>query len=89
MSGNTCAHPAGADGLAALNAARGGLFALGGAWTSLASFGDEYVFGYTVAPDNPDVRQLEFRTLPSVPEPATLALLSIGALFAARRRVRC
>ena len=46
------------------------------------------VFGFSVALENPDVRRLEFRTRPAVPEPATLALLGIGAAFAARRRAR-
>jgi hypothetical protein len=56
--------------------------------TTLGALGDEYVFGFSLFGDNPDVRRLEFRTRPTVPEPATLALLGIGAAFAARRRVR-
>jgi hypothetical protein len=88
-NGTTISVALNADGLAALNAARGGLFALGGALTSLGSFGDEYVFGFSVALDNPNVRQLEFRTRPAVPEPGTLALLGIAAAFVARRRIRC
>jgi hypothetical protein len=87
-NGTTISLTLNADGLAALNAARGGLFALGGALSSLGGADNEYVFGFSVALDNPDVRRLEFRTQPAVPEPATLALLGIGAAFAARRRAR-
>ena len=87
-NGTTISLTLNADGLAALNAARGGLFALGGALTSLGGADNEYVFGFSVALENPDVRRLEFRTRPAVPEPATLALLGIGAAFAARRRAR-
>jgi hypothetical protein len=76
------------DGLSALNAARGGLFAVGGALTSLGAFGDEYAFGFSVLLDNPDIRRLEFRTVEAVPEPTTLALLGLAGVFAARRRVR-
>jgi hypothetical protein len=87
-NGTTVSVALNADGLAALNAARGGLFALGGALTSLGAFGDEYVFGFSVALDNPDIRRLEFRTIEAVPEPATIALLGLAGVFAARRRVR-
>jgi hypothetical protein len=70
-------------GVAALNAARGGLFAIGGAVTTLGSPGDEYVFGFSMADFNPDVRQLELNV---VPEPATVALLLVGGACIARRR---
>jgi hypothetical protein len=86
-NGTTVSLALNADGLSALNAARGGLFALGGALTSLGGAADEYVFGFSVLLDNPDVRRLEFRTIEAVPEPTTLALLGVAAVFAARRRV--
>jgi hypothetical protein len=85
-NGTTISIVLNADGLAALNAAKGGLFALGGAVTTLGAPGNEYIFGFSVALDNPDVRQLEFTT--AVPEPATLTLLGIGAAFFGHRRVR-
>ena len=85
-NGTTISIVLNADGLAALNAAKGGFFALGGAVTSLGSAGSEYIFGFSKALDNPDVRQLEFTT--AVPEPATWTLLGIGAAFMARRRMR-
>jgi hypothetical protein len=74
-----------ADGIAALNAARGGQFAIGGALTTLGSPGDEFVFGFAELIDNPEVKQLQ---LTSVPEPATVALLGLAATFAMRRAVR-
>ena len=84
-NGTTVAIALNADGLAALNAARGGLFAVGGAISTLGSFGDEYVFGFSVSIGNPDVRQLAFETA-SVPEPTMLMLLGSAAMLAARRR---
>lgn len=72
-----------AEGIAALNAARGGQFAIGGALTTLGSPGDEFVFGFAQLLDNPQVRRLEFN---SVPEPTTVTLLAIGGAFALRAR---
>jgi hypothetical protein len=82
-NGTTISIALNADGLAALNAARGGFFAVGGALITLGSFGDEYVFGFSQAIDNPEVRRLSFRT---VPEPTAAALLGVGLAFALRRR---
>jgi hypothetical protein len=76
-----------ADGISALNAARGGLFAVGGAISTLGSPGAEYVFGFSVAIGNPDLRQLELETT-SVPEPTMMVLLGSAAVLAARRRWR-
>jgi hypothetical protein len=84
-NGTTISIALNADGLAVLNAARGGLVAIGGALTTLGSFGDEYVFGFSEAIGNPSVRQLNFRTV-EVPEPATLSLLVLGGIVAAGRR---
>lgn len=76
-----------ADGLVALNAARGGLFALGGALTTLGGAETEYVFGYSVAIGNLDVRQLVMETS-AVPEPGVLLLLGPALAIALRRRAR-
>lgn len=84
-NGTTVAIALNADGLSALNAARGGLFAVGGAISTLGSAGAEYVFGFSVTSFNPDVRQLEFETA-SVPEPTMIVLLGSAAVLAARRR---
>ncbi len=62
-----------AAAVAALNANRGGLFALGGALTTLGPPGNEFVFGSSGL--SIDVRQL---VLTPVPEPATLMLLGTG-----------
>jgi hypothetical protein len=86
-NGTTVAIALNADGIAALNAARGGLFAVGGAISTLGSPGAEYVFGFSVAIGNPDVRQLELETA-SVPEPTMMVLLGSAAVLAARRRWR-
>jgi hypothetical protein len=87
-NGTTVSIVLNADGLAALNAARGGLFALGAGLTTLGSFGDEYVFGFAEAIGNPSVRELNFRTVPDVPEPATLSLLGLAIIGAIRSRAR-
>jgi hypothetical protein len=86
-NGTTVAIALNADGIAALNAARGGLFAVGGAISTIGSPGAEYVFGFSVAIGNPDLRQLEFETT-SVPEPTMVVLLGSAAVLAARRRWR-
>lgn len=67
-----------ANAVAALNANRGGLFALGGALTTIGRVMDEeFVFGFSGVPGFPgDDRQL---VLTPVPEPATLMLLGAGA----------
>jgi hypothetical protein len=74
-----------ANGLAALNAARGGLFAIGGALTTLGSVGDEYVFGFSQSIGNPEVRQLTIETA-AVPEPVSASLLALGLLLTVLRR---
>jgi hypothetical protein len=72
------------------NAAIGGRFAIGGALTSLASTGNQYVFGYQSL-DGPPLSYSRL-VLTVVPEPGMLTLLLAGAigLFvnASRRRLR-
>ncbi len=60
------------DGLAAIQAALGGSFALGGAITTLNGIADdEYLFGYSGLAN-------QARLAITVPEPATGALLALG-----------
>ena len=83
-NGTTISIALNAEGIAALNAARGGLFAVGGALTTLGSVGNEYVFGFSQSIDNPEVRRLNIQ---SVPEPSTVALLGLGLALAVRHRL--
>ena len=84
-NGSTISIALNSDGLAALNAARGGLLAIGGALTSLGLSDDEYVFGFSESLGNPELRALQFRTAVA-PEPAMFSLLGLGLLVAVRRR---
>lgn len=68
-----------AAALAALNAATGGDFLIGGALTSLSGNADQYVFGFTMANFVPDhTRALVLEVSPAVAVPAPSALLLAG-----------
>lgn len=75
-----------AAGLEALNAARGGQFAIGGALATLGGASSEYLFGFSQAIGNPELRQLVIETS-AVPEPGVLLLFG-SAIAAAMRRHR-
>jgi len=81
-----------AAALAALNAAAGGDFLIGGALTSLSGNADQYVFGFTMADFVPDhTRQLVLEVAPAVVVPAPSSLLLAGSglvLLGLARRAR-
>jgi len=73
-----------ADGLAALNAAKGGQFAIGGAVTTVDDpLREEYVFGFSFGPLSDS--QL---VLGPVPECGSLTLAGLGGVLALSRRRR-
>jgi hypothetical protein len=75
----------GAAFIADINAARGGLFALGSALTSTAgNGGTQFLFGFTA---NNIPAQLVLET-GAVPEPSSLAILLAGLALARRRKFR-
>jgi hypothetical protein len=82
-----------AEALSALNNGSG-LFAIGGAVTTLGTGVPEAVFNLTGLPLGQDVRQLVLEVQPtSVPEPATMLLLGtglagVGATTRKRRKAR-
>ena len=72
--------------LTALNLTIGGLFALGGALTSLdpSTPGNEFVFGFS----GNNLARLVLETERDVPEPSTLLLVGAGAAVGLSRRFR-
>lgn len=70
-----------ADAIAAINASKGSLFAIGGALTTLGS-ATEQLFGFTNYATN---TTLQLTSAP-VPEPATAMLLAAAPLLLRRRR---
>ncbi|WP_162914529.1 PEP-CTERM sorting domain-containing protein [Desertibaculum subflavum] len=79
-----------AAALAALNAAAGGDFLLGGALTSIAGIFDQYVFGFTMVDFVADhTRQLVLEVAPAaVPEPSALLIAGTGLLLLGLARAR-
>jgi hypothetical protein len=87
--GTTVATALNGNGLAAITAALGGTFALGGAVGSVNGVvDDEYIFGYTNS-DYKSRLQITTEDAAAVPEPTSLLLLGAGGLgLAAKLRRR-
>jgi large repetitive protein len=85
--GTTASISLNAAGLAALQAAFGGAFAVGGAVTTLNGVADdEYVFGFSHI--TPNQTRLEITTQDAVPEPGTWLLFGTGVALLATRRMK-
>jgi hypothetical protein len=66
--------------VSALNSGAG-LFALGGALSSISGPADQHVFGFSMAAFVPDHTREHVLDVTPIPEPATTALTTIGALL--------
>jgi len=88
--GKTVSIALNANALAAINAALGGQFALGGAITTLNAVADnEYLFGFTTPNLFHSQLQLTDAGPSTVPEPTSLLLLTTGLTsLVARKRMR-